>query len=81
MSDYKLDDRGSIPGRDKLFFSSLYVQTSPEAHPAPYPMGTGGPFPAVTSGRDVTLTTLPYLVPISRMSRIYTSSPSWPFIE
>jgi hypothetical protein len=27
------------------FSSSLCVQTGSEVHPAPYPMGTGGPFP------------------------------------
>jgi hypothetical protein len=31
--------------RQKNFFSSLCVQTSSEAHPASYPMGTNGPFP------------------------------------
>jgi hypothetical protein len=35
MSDYKLDDWGSIPGR------RLCVQTSCEAHPASYPVRTG----------------------------------------
>jgi hypothetical protein len=29
--------------RKKAFPSSLSVQTSSEAHPASYPMGTGGP--------------------------------------
>jgi hypothetical protein len=33
------------PAEAKDFSSSLYVQTSSEAHPASYPMGTGGPFP------------------------------------
>jgi hypothetical protein len=41
VSDYRLDDRGSIPGRDKGFSSSLRVQTSSEAAPS-YP---GGSFP------------------------------------
>jgi hypothetical protein len=45
VSDYRLDDRGSIPGRGKGFSCSLCVQTGSGAHPAPYPMGTGGPFP------------------------------------
>jgi hypothetical protein len=34
VSDYKLDDQGSIPGRGNGFSSSLYVQTRSEAHPA-----------------------------------------------
>jgi hypothetical protein len=55
VSDYGLDDRGSIPGRGRGFFSSsLCVQTSSGAHPASYPMGTGGPFPGgkARPGRD-----------------------------
>jgi hypothetical protein len=41
VSEYRLDDRGSIPDRPNGFFSSnLRVQTSSEAHPASYPMGT-----------------------------------------
>jgi hypothetical protein len=41
VSDYRLDDRGSIPDRGKGFFSSsACVQTGSEAHPACYPMGT-----------------------------------------
>jgi hypothetical protein len=35
VSDYGLDDRGSI----------LAPASGSEAHPASYPMGTGGPFP------------------------------------
>jgi hypothetical protein len=47
VSDYGLDDRGSIPG-------SLCVQTGSGAHPASCPMGTGGPFPGgkVRPGHD-----------------------------
>jgi hypothetical protein len=49
MSDYKLEDRGSIPGRDEGFFSySLSVQTSSEGHP----MGTRGPFPGGKASRE-----------------------------
>jgi len=39
-------------------------------------MGTGGTFPGAKRGRGVKLTTHPHLVPRSRMSRSYTSSPS-----
>jgi hypothetical protein len=44
VSDYGLDDsdRGSIPGRGKVFSSSLCVQTGYGAHPASCTMGTGG---------------------------------------
>jgi hypothetical protein len=44
---YRLDDQGSIPrrGNDRIF--SLYhcIQTGSGAHPAFYPVGTGGSFP------------------------------------
>jgi hypothetical protein len=46
-----------------------------EDNPASYPMGTWGPFPQVKRGRGVTLTIQHHLVPTSRMSRIYSSSP------
>jgi hypothetical protein len=78
MSDYGLDDpaiRVRYPARAKDFSCNLCVQTGSEAHPASYTMGTGGPFPEAKSGRGVTLTTHPHLVPRSRMSRRYTSSP------
>jgi hypothetical protein len=44
VSDYGLDDWGSIPDRGRRFFF----------HPAPCPMGTGGPFPGgkARPGRD-----------------------------
>jgi hypothetical protein len=45
VSDYGLDDRGSIPDRGRYFSSSLCVQTGSGAHSASCPMGTGGPFP------------------------------------
>jgi hypothetical protein len=50
VSDYGLDDRGSIPD----FSSSPCVQTGSGAHLASYPMGTGGPFPGgkARPGRD-----------------------------
>jgi hypothetical protein len=75
VSDYRLDDRGSTPGKGKaFFFSSLCVQTGSEARPASYPTGTGGPFPGVNRGRGVTLTTHPHLVPRSGMSSSCSSS-------
>jgi hypothetical protein len=62
----------------KEFSSSLSVQTSYEAHPASYPMGTRGPFPGLNCGRDMTLTTQSFLLPRPRVSRnYYTSSPPW----
>jgi hypothetical protein len=57
VSDYGLDDRGSIPGRAEDFSSSSCVQTGAGAHPATYPMGTGCPFPGgrARPGRDADL--------------------------
>jgi hypothetical protein len=54
VSDYGLDDRGLIPDRGRGFSSSPCVQTGSGAHPASYPMGTGGPFPGgkARRGRD-----------------------------
>jgi hypothetical protein len=56
VSDYGLDDRAievrSPTGAD---FSSIpCFQTGSGAHPASYPMGTGGPFPGgkARPGRD-----------------------------
>jgi hypothetical protein len=78
VSDYGLDDwaievRSSAEVKD--FSSSLCVQTGSGAHPACCTMGTGGPFPGSKRGQGVTLITHPHLVPRSRMSRSYTSSP------
>jgi hypothetical protein len=39
------DDSGSIPGGGEEFFFRHHVQTGSGAHPASYPMGTGGSFP------------------------------------
>jgi hypothetical protein len=49
-------DLGSIVNN---FSCSLCVQTISEAHPACYPVRTGGPFPGVKRGRGVTQTTHP----------------------
>jgi hypothetical protein len=82
VSDYKLEDRGSILSRGKGFFSSsLCVQTGSGAHPASCKMGIEGPISGLKLGRGVTLTTLPHLVSRSRMIRSYTSclplAPAW----
>jgi hypothetical protein len=78
VSDYGLDDRAigvPSPAGAKDFSSNLCVQTGSEAHPASCPMGTGDPFPGVKRGWGVTLTAHSHLVPRSRMSMNYTSSP------
>jgi hypothetical protein len=41
---YGLDDRDSIPSRGKRFFLLHSIQAGSVAHPASYPMGTGGSF-------------------------------------
>jgi hypothetical protein len=57
VSDYELEDR-AIEVRSLTeaedFSSSPCVQTGSGAHPASYPMGTGGPFPGgkARPGRD-----------------------------
>jgi hypothetical protein len=78
VSGYGLDDQAigvQSPAGAKDFCFNLCVQTGSEAHPASCTMGTGGPFPGAKRGRGVTLTTHTHLVPKSRMSRRYTSSP------
>jgi hypothetical protein len=54
--------------------SILCVQTSSEAHPASYPMGT---FPGDKALQWLDADHSPHLVPRSRMSGSYTSSPPW----
>jgi hypothetical protein len=71
VSDYRLDDRGSIPRRGKRLFSSLCVQTSSDAHPDSYPTATGVLSREVKRGWGVTLIAQSYLVPRLRMSRSY----------
>jgi hypothetical protein len=63
------------PAGAKDFSSNLCVQTGSEAHPGFCTMGAGGPFPGAKGGRGVTLTTHPHVMPRSRISRNYNSSP------
>jgi hypothetical protein len=72
VSDYRLHDQGSIPGKGKDFS----CQTSSEVPRDSCPIGIGGPFPAINRDRGVMLTTHPRLVPRSRM-RSYISSIYW----
>jgi hypothetical protein len=45
---YELNDRGSIPGRDKRFFSSPQCPYRLcTAHPVSYPVGSGVSFPRI----------------------------------
>jgi hypothetical protein len=78
VSDYGPEDRAlgvRFPAVAKDFSSNLCVLTGSGTHPASCTMGTGGPFPGAKRGRGVMLTTHPHLVPRSRVSRSYTSSP------
>jgi hypothetical protein len=54
VTDYGLDDRGSIPRQRQRIFLLASVQTGSGTHPASYSMGTGGPFPGgkARPGRD-----------------------------
>jgi hypothetical protein len=63
VTGYGLEDPG-IESRWGARFSAL-VQTGPGAHPASCTMGTGS-FPRVESGRGVTQTPHPLLVPRSK---------------
>jgi hypothetical protein len=79
VSDNRLDDRPTgvrSPRESKDFSSSLCVQTDSGAHRSSYSMGTGGPFPGgkARPGHDADHS--PHLVPRSRISRSYNSSPS-----
>jgi len=55
---------------------SAPVQTGPKAHPASCTMGTGS-FSGVNSGRGMTLTPHPLLVPWSRKGRAIPLLPLW----
>jgi hypothetical protein len=57
---------------------SAPVQTGPGFHPASCTMGTGS-FPGVKSGRCVTLTSHPLLVPLSRKGRAIPLPPYGPY--
>jgi hypothetical protein len=61
--------------RRKDISSSLCVQNSSGAHPASCTMGTGGPLPGAKARPRHNADQSPHLVPRSRMSRSYTSSP------
>jgi hypothetical protein len=78
VSDYGLDDRGSIPDIGRVFF---FQTLCPDRHWGPpsllYNRYQGVLSLGVKRGQGVTLTTHPHLLPRSRMSRSYTSSPPW----
>jgi hypothetical protein len=71
---YGLDGPGIESRWGARFF--VFVQTGPGAHPASCTMGTGS-FPGINSGRGVTLTPHPLLVPWSRKGRAIPLLPLW----
>jgi hypothetical protein len=75
VTDYGLDDRGSIPNRDRGFF---FQPLRPDRLWGPRSLLSNGYrgdlSPGLKRGRGVTLTTHPHLLPMLRMSRSYTSS-------
>jgi hypothetical protein len=77
VSDYGLEDRAigfRSPAGPKDF--SLASVSRPALGPTrPLYNGYWGSFPGAKRGRGVTLTTYTHLLPKSRMSRSYTSSP------
>jgi hypothetical protein len=62
-----MDYRGSIPDRDRKFSSHHRIQTGSGAHPASYPVGTGGSFSGGKAAGGVKLTAHLRLVLRSRM--------------
>jgi hypothetical protein len=78
VSRYGLNDRAiqvrSSAGA-KGFSSNLCVQIGSRAHPASCTMGTGDPFPGAKAQPGCDADHSPHLLPRSRMSRSYTSSP------
>jgi hypothetical protein len=77
VSDYEMDDRGSIPSRDNRAFllplRPVRLWGLSDLLSSGY---RGVRSPGVKSGRGVTLTTHRHLVQRSRTRRRYTSSPS-----
>jgi hypothetical protein len=75
VSDYALDDWGSIPGGGKGFFLHPLCPDRLWGPPSLLYNGYWGSFARGKARPGVTLTTHPHLVPRSRMDRSYTSSP------
>jgi hypothetical protein len=75
------DGLSSIPGRGERIFP-LTSESRPALRPTQPPVQwvPGDISPGLRRGRGVTLTTHPHLVPRSRMSRSYTSSPTSAFV-
>jgi hypothetical protein len=79
VSDYRLDDRGSIPTEAEDFSSNPCVQTGSGAHPASCPMDTGGLFPwgKARPGRDADHSP-PSSAEVENEQELYLLSPQAP---
>jgi hypothetical protein len=76
VSDYGLDDQGSIPRqRQRIFLLASAFRPALGPTQPPIQWVPGVLSPGVKRGWGVTLTTHPRLVPRLKMSRSYTSSP------
>jgi hypothetical protein len=76
VTDYGLDDRGSIPDRGRGFFFLVSASRPALGSTQPPIQWVPGVLsPVVKRGRGVMLTTHPHLVPRLCKSRSYTSSP------
>jgi hypothetical protein len=71
VSDYRLDDRGSIPAEEKIISSSLFVQIISEFHTASDTMGTVVPFPGSKSRPGHDPNHSPHLALRSKMIRSF----------
>jgi hypothetical protein len=69
VSNYRLDNGGSISGRGQRFYPLVSVQTGSEAHLASYPIGTGVSSPGGKAWPECVTDHSPHLVPRSGMSR------------
>jgi len=71
-----LDDRGSFPGRERNIYIYLRhrVQAGSGAHPASYPVDTGGTFSGVKRPGRESDHSLPFSAEVKN-ARSYTSSP------
>jgi hypothetical protein len=78
VSDYGLDERTigvRFTAGQRIFPLTSVSRSALRPTQPRVQLGTGGLFPRKKRGRGVTLTTHPHLVPRSRMSCSYASSP------
>jgi hypothetical protein len=81
VSSYRLDDRGSIPGRGERIFPVASVFRPALGPTQPCTVGTGGPLPGNKGRPRCDAGHSPNLVPRSRMSRSCTPLPTSTFMS